>query len=73
MMDFRKPRRDAARYCKNTWRLVWPYRHPHPGCSPKGEKAKRDGNFFISMMRKDVKAFYQHRVNYYFERRLLSC
>lgn len=69
-MDFRKPRREAARYCKNTWRLVRPYRTTyrtsHPGCSLKGENPKRDGEFFIFMMKRDVKAFYQHRVNYYF-------
>ena len=72
-MYIKKARRDAARYCKRTWRLVWPYRSTYPGCSPKGEKPKRDGNFFIHMMRKDVKAFYKHRVNCYFEEWMLSC
>lgn len=72
MMDFRKPRRDAARYCKNTWRLVWPYRSTYPGCSIKGEKPKRDGNFLIFMMKKDVKEFYRYRVNFYFDEWLLQ-
>lgn len=77
-MDFRKPRREAARYCRTTWRPVRAdarfYDNGWWAFALKGKRAKRPLRVYSTKtMLEDVQAFYRHRVNFYFEEWLLSC